>query len=82
MKQRKDEETEEETEIEETEEEETKEAPKKKKEEWEVRLVIVEEDKIPQKVLINTITGETLDMYGAVARLLNDNKKLKEGILG
>lgn len=57
------------------EEEETEETPKKKKE-WEVNLVITNEEKPPKKVLVKG--EETLDLYAAMAKLLNEVEHIEE----
>ena len=51
----------------------------KEKDEWKVNLVVVDENKPPKKVLIKG--DETLDMYAALAKLLNNQELLLEGML-
>ena len=61
-----------------TKEKEEVKAPKKK-EEWEVNLVITDEEKPPKKVLVKG--EETLDLYAATAQILNELEKLNEAML-
>lgn len=60
------------------EEEEVKAKPQEKKEKWGVSLVVVDERTLPQKVVVNGKTGETLDMHMALAEILNNQEKLKK----
>lgn len=50
-----------------------------KKELWEVKLVIIDEDKPPKKYL--TKGEETLDLYAAIAKLLNEQEIIKKALL-
>ncbi len=59
--------------------EETEGEEPKKKEEWEVQLVITNEEQPPKKVLVKE--KETLDLYAAIAKLLNGQEKMKEALL-
>ena len=52
-------------------------APKKK--EWGVTLLLVNEEQPPKKVLVKG--EETLDLYGAIAKILNELEKLNEAML-
>ena len=49
------------------------------KDEWKVKLVIVDEEKPPTKYLGKG--EETLDIYAALAKILNELAKLKEAML-
>jgi len=59
--------------------EEGKPEEKKKKELWAVQLVITNEEQPPKKVF--TKGEETLDLYAAIAKLLNQQEILVEGML-
>ena len=58
--------------------EEEEETPKKK-EEWKVQLVITDEKQPPMKVLVKG--EETLDLYAAMAKLLNEVEGIKKALL-
>ncbi len=51
-------------------------AEKKVKSKWEVQLVITNEEQPPKKVFVKG--EETLDLYAAIAKLLNELEILKE----
>ena len=53
-------------------------APKKKVE-WSVTLLLVNEEQPPKKVLVKG--EETLDLHGAMAKILNELEKLNEAML-
>lgn len=59
--------------------EEGEETPKKKKEKWEVRLVITNENEPPKKVLVKG--EETLDESAALAKILNRLEVIEKAIL-
>jgi hypothetical protein len=50
----------------------------KKQEIWKVNLGIVDEKTLPQRVLVNTKTEESLELHAAIARILNNQEKLKK----
>ena len=50
-----------------------------KKELWEVQLVITNEEQPPKRVLVKGT--ETLDLYAALAKILNEMETLAEGML-
>ena len=53
-----------------------------KKEKWEVKLVIMDESKPPQKFITNNENiKENLDLYAAMAKILNKLETIKNGIL-
>jgi len=54
---------------------------KKKSERWAVELRVIDETKLPIKVIANAETEEALTVEAAIARLLNDVEDLKEGLL-
>ena len=56
--------------------------PKKKVETWEVRLVVIDENQPPKKVIVNNKTEETLDLYVAIAKILNKLDELGDVISG
>ncbi len=50
----------------------------KKKELWGVKLVIIDENQPPKKFLIKG--EETLDLYAAIAKLLNELETIKTAL--
>ena len=50
----------------------------KEKEKWEVKLVITNEEQPPKKVIAKG--EETLDLYAAIAKLLNELEILKSAL--
>lgn len=54
------------------------EAEKKKKEIWSVGLTIITEKDPPQKVLTNSVTGESIPLEYGIVRILNDLEQLKK----
>jgi len=52
---------------------------KEPKKEWKVNLVITDEEKPPRKVLVKG--EETLDLYAAMAELLNRVEHIEEVML-
>ena len=50
-----------------------------KKELWVVNLVVVNEDQPPKKVFVKG--EETLDLYAAIAKLLNEQEIIKKALL-
>ncbi len=59
-------------------EKDVKEAPKKKTG-WGVTLLLVNEEQPPKKVLVKG--EETLDLHGALAKILNELEKINEALL-
>lgn len=55
-----------------------KEEKEVKKELWTVSLVITNEEQPPKKVFVKG--DETLDLYGAIAKLLNEQEVVKKAI--
>ena len=53
--------------------------PNPKKEEWEVKLAILDEDEPPKKYLGKG--DKTLDELAALAKILNELEKLNEAML-
>lgn len=51
----------------------------KAKDEWEVQLAIIDEEKPPKKYLAKG--DKTLDELAALAKILNELEKLKEAML-
>ena len=61
------------------EEKEVKTPKPKEKVEWKVNLVIVDEEQPPKKVLVKG--EETLDLYAALAKSLNNQEHIMEALL-
>lgn len=51
----------------------------KEKDEWKVNLVITNEEQPPKKVLVRG--EETLDLYAALAKSLNNDERIMEALL-
>ncbi len=51
----------------------------KVKEEWKVSLLITDEDKPPKKYIVKG--DKSLDIYAALAKILNELEKLNEAVL-
>lgn len=56
-----------------------KDEEKKKEKKWEVQLVVVNEDQPPKKVFIKG--EETLDLYAAIAKILNELEDIKSAVV-
>lgn len=52
---------------------------KKGKDEWKKATVVIDEDKPPKKYIAKG--EEVLDLYGALAKILNELEKLNEAML-
>jgi len=55
------------------------EATPKEKGEWKVNLVVINEEQPPKKVLVRG--EETLDLYAALAKSLNNDERMMEALL-
>ena len=53
-----------------------------KKDVWEVKLVIQDENQPPLKVVSNNETEESLDLYAALAKILTNQEQILQGLLG
>jgi len=59
-----------------------KEAEEKKKQDiWEVKLALIDDTQPPRKLITSNETDDQLDVYEALARILNNQEAILKGLL-